>query len=130
VNGDVYVDECIDGSELIPIMNAKYGAWGWTLMQDGAPAHTKGSTMDYLTTYCNVLANWPSGSPDLNPIENLWAIIKRRISEIGATTIEELERIINDVWYSLPADLLENLVASMPARLQATLDADGGHNGY
>jgi transposase len=57
--------------------------------------------MEYLTTYCDVIEDWPSGSPDLNPIENVWARIKARISEIGAETIDDLIQAIIDVWNCL-----------------------------
>jgi hypothetical protein len=48
IDGDSYVDECIDQSGLICDMNQLYGPFQWTLMQDGAPAHTKASTLEYL----------------------------------------------------------------------------------
>jgi hypothetical protein len=71
INAIEYVDQCIDSSGLIPEMNAAYGINEWFLVQDGATCHTAEQTMDYLRSYCNVLENWRSGSPDFNPIENL-----------------------------------------------------------
>jgi hypothetical protein len=130
VDGAVYVDDCIDASGLILDMDTEYGKWNWTLMQDGASAHTAEPTLAYLRLFCNILEPWPSGSPDLNPIENLWAIMKRRISEVGAQTIDELRIIINAVWDSVTADEVAALINSMPTRLLATARAQGGRNGY
>jgi hypothetical protein len=130
VDAETYVDDCIDQSGLIPEMDKKYGKWKWTLMQDGASAHTAASTMEYLKLYCNVLEAWPSGSPDLNPIENFWSIMKRRISEVGADTLEQLSEIIMAVWESVTPALISGLVGSMPRRLLATERAGGGGSGY
>ena len=58
-------------------------------------------TLDYLRDFCKVLDNWPPGSPDLNPIENLWAIIKKRIEDHNKCSLEELKHLILENWSAI-----------------------------
>ena len=55
-------------------------------MHDNAPSHAAKLTSDILATVslkCEKLMTWPACSPDLNPIKNMWAMLKRRIYESG-----------------------------------------------
>ena len=125
-----YVDDLIDGSGLIPEMNTIYGIRNWVFMQDGATAHTCKETIDYLKTYVNILDDWPAMSPDLNPIENLWAIMKRKVYELKPKTIDELCAAIFEVWESISSEMLKNLANSMQDRLQQVIANNGGHTNY
>ena len=68
------------------------------------------------------LLKWPGNSPDMNPIENLWAILKQKIRLLKPKTKEALIRAIIKVWfYQIPEITLKNLVDSMPHRIEAKL---------
>jgi hypothetical protein len=75
---------------------------------------------------------WPSQSPDLNPIEHLWAIIKRRLNEYdrAPTGMIELWERIQEQWNKITPDECLRLIDSMPRRVQAVLKAKGGWTDY
>ena len=74
--------------------------------------------------------DWPSMSPDLNPIEHLWGIIKRKVEVHKISNICQLRDVVMEEWKSIPVATCEALVNSMPRRVKAVLDNDGGHTKY
>jgi transposase len=76
---------------------------------------------------------WPPNSPDLNPIENTWALLKRaltkRFSKLQRRphSAVELFEAAKEEWNSIPQETLDAWINRMPERIQAVLDADGGH---
>ena len=69
--------------------------------------------------------DWPSQSPDLNPIENLWTMLDRAAVDRQPRNDQELFAVLQEAWNALSPDLLASLVDSMPRRCQAVLDARG-----
>jgi hypothetical protein len=71
--------------------------------------------------------DWPAQFPDLNPIEHLWALVKRRINEYETppSGMEELWTQIKTVWYDIDAEQCARLIESMPRRIEAVLAAKG-----
>ena len=74
--------------------------------------------------------DWPSMSPDLNPIEHLWGILKRKMEVHKVSNIRQLRDVVMEEWRSIPVATCEALVNSMPRRVKAVLDNDGGHTKY
>ncbi len=69
--------------------------------------------------------DFPSYSPDLNPIENLWADLKRRIELHNCNNVDELKKVIENEWFDTPEDLCARLVDSMPIRCKAVVTNKG-----
>ena len=74
--------------------------------------------------------DWPSMSPDLNPIEHLWGILKRKVEECKVSNIDHLRDVVMEEWKRTPVATYEALVNSMPKRVKAVLENDGGHTKY
>lgn len=74
--------------------------------------------------------DWPSQSPDLNPIENLWSILDHQLKARAPNNTEKLFNILKKGFYVLPVELLDKLVCSMPDRIAACITAKGGMTKY
>ncbi len=74
--------------------------------------------------------DWPSMSPDLNPIEHLWGIRKRKVEERKVSNIHQLRDVVMEEWKRTPVATCEALVNSMPKRVKAVLENNGGHTKY
>ena len=95
------------------------------LMQDGAPSHTAKVTMEFFKENKVEVLPWAPYSPDWNPIENLWSILKRKMTSSCFDTKDELIDEMFDAWNSIEQDTLNNLAASFEKRLRTTVTRGG-----
>lgn len=98
--------------------------------QDNAPAHKSRSTMQYFEDNELQLLPWPPQSPDLNPCENLWSLMKARLEDQVIHGMVELEAATEQVFENVDVNYMHQLVASMPRRIQAVITARGGTTIY
>jgi len=98
--------------------------------QDGAPCHKAKLVMNWLGSQNVNILDWPGQSPDLNPIENLWATIKERVAAEHPTSVTSLQAIIEQVWCSVSIEECQKLCDSMPHRIQAVIHSKGRHSKY
>ena len=98
----------------------------FVLQLDGETAMNAGNGMDYLESKgIRVLVGWPARSPDLSGIENMWAIVQKRVDSHGPEGIDELWQFVKQEWDAIPASEVEALVASFPRRCKRCI-AGGG----
>jgi hypothetical protein len=89
---------------------------------------------DLLTELGLLVMEWTLYSPDLNPIENIWALLKRKIYEIeprlrghlpkNEATRQLLEDTAREAWKQLDMDMFESLATAMPHRIEAVIEAE------
>ena len=98
-------------------------------MEDGAPAHRAKATKAVHDLNGIPKFIWPAQSPDLNPIENVWNLLKTRMNKQNPrpTTEEDVRAAIIREWDDVSVQYIRSLVDSMPIRLAAVRAAGGGH---
>jgi hypothetical protein len=76
----------------------------------------------------------PPNLPDLNPIENVWAMLKRRTStrfdEELPRNIEDLVRMTQEEWKKLDWKKVDEMIDAMPRRIEAVINANGERTKY
>ena len=112
----------------------------FVFMHDNAPCHKAKEVVEFLAQYHVPVMKWPAQSPDLNPIENLWVALKeafhKRFLELFSHPSKSLEakyrysEVLQEVWYNQGMELIKALIESMPERVQAVLEANGGWTKY
>lgn len=106
-----------------------YGDHYW-LQDDNAPCHRARIVENWKEDNDVRCLQWPPQSPDLNPIETLWSDVKCVLRNRHSRNMGELERNVKEIWNAIPRDRCSRLVRSMPRRIQAVIDAHGGHTKY
>ena len=109
-----------------------FGERAYVLLHDGAPAHRARATQSWLEENgVSETKDFSPNYPDLNIIENVWAIMKRNM--YGHRLIyntSSLKLAVKRYWNKIDLSQIRVLVASMPRRIKACIDAEGGSTKY
>ena len=103
---------------MIPSAEDLYGDSDFIFQQDLDPAHTARSTKTWFDAHGITVLDWPANSPDLN-------IIKRKMRDTRPKTKDELIASIKGIWASITPSQCHRLIASMPRRIEAVIEAKG-----
>ncbi len=83
---------------MIPSAEKLYGDADLIFQRDVAPAHTAQSTKSWFNDHGVTVLDWPANSPDLNPIENIWGFVKRKMRDTRPNNVDDLKAVIKATW--------------------------------
>jgi len=113
------------GKNVMPsVMKPKLGRHR-TFQQVNDPRHTSKSTKARFQKKKWKILEWPSQSPDLSPIGNLWWDLKKAVSKRTPKNMTELEAIAHEQWAQIPQERCQQLVSGSASRLQQVMTATG-----
>ncbi len=98
VNAAIYQD--ILEHFMLPSADKLYGDDDFIFQQDFTPAHTAKGTKSWFNEHGATVLDWLANSPDLNPIENLWGIVKRKMRDTRPNNADELKATVKETWAS------------------------------
>ena len=100
------------------------------IIRDNASYHCSQQTKEWIKNKVKEILDWPPNSPDLNPIENVWGIIKRELQKENISKRSILINRIKEIYENIPYKYIENIVESFVTRLQRCIDLEGDRTGY
>ena len=131
INSVVYRDQVLLGPLKTFVDESRSEGFNPIVMEDNAPVH-KGACNEPRKMLKWVTYEHPPNSPDLNPIEHIWAYIKDQITRYHShiTSQAEMRRVVQEMWDNFRDAQWDGLIASMPARMKAVIAAKGGPTRY
>lgn len=127
VDGEVYLK--LIQEQLVPQANALYGQEVWIFQQDNWGPHKKSFVIDYFLNNNIQLVDHPAQSPDLNPIESIWSMMKKRVyDELAVKGYKKAALIesIQKIWRSLPNTLVRKTVLHLRKVCEEVIKNRGG----
>jgi hypothetical protein len=132
-NMDAALMKATLSTELIASAKLHYNgdaAEPWHLLHDNDKKFKSNLVTAWLHNAGVSTLEFPPYSPDLNPIENLWHVVQRKVDNHACETREELEAALGKEWAALDPQLCRTLARSMPDRIAAVIEAEGWHTKY
>ena len=131
MNTESYISDVIT-RRVLPQMSETFPDGGGVFQQDNAPCHVSKRTKEFFRNHNVALLDWPPQSPDCSPIENLWALVKRKLAKLDCKNKNDLICAFIRVWNRDPEinELCKTLADSMIHRVNAVIEARGDSIDY
>ena len=126
MNSNGYVD--VLRQHILPLSNQLGDpSADWIYMDDNATCHRSLVTNPFKTQAGIRTLKWPARSPDLNPIENVWSLLKRRVrrSIRSGDDLSRLEALLRQEWDRLSQEVINRLIESMSSRIRQVIELSG-----
>ncbi|KAM7281693.1 hypothetical protein ISCGN_006159, partial [Ixodes scapularis] len=120
--------------ELMPYaLDGPFPDGAYLLQHDRSPVHTARRVDALLEDRGVCQLPWPPNGADMNPIENVWGLMKTRLASqnLGSATADALWSAISQEWEALRehTEIVASLYDSMPRRLEEVISVDGNFTG-
>jgi hypothetical protein len=105
-----------------------YNAQNWLLQEDGDPSHgmkKSGLSQHLKDQYWVENLTHPPQSPDLNPMEGVWNILKQRIRRRIWNSMEELKEALQEEWSKITIEEVRARIKDMPERCELLVKTSG-----
>ena len=119
-----YYRQILEENLLVSIQQLGLGT-NFIFMYDNDPKHTSALAKDWLRNNGLQVMQWPSSSPDLNPIEHLCNVLEDRVKKYHSKNQIELALHLMEEWNKTELSVLEKLVDSVSSRLNERIKLKG-----
>ena len=129
MNSEFYVE--MIGNFFLPEANSVYGD-NFLLQQDNASVHRSKFSMETFEDWGIKIFNFPTKSPDLSPIENMWSLLSQRVYNHGRTykNLKDLKNSLTTEWNQIDQKMVKKLINSMPIRMKEVIQTKGDATHY
>jgi hypothetical protein len=105
---------------------------GARVMEDRAPIHTSMVVKRFRDANSLETIPHPAQSPDVNPIEHVWKLLKTRVNNClhRPRNVDDLREALLEEWEKIDQESINQLIESMPDHVEAVLQARGGSTRY
>ena len=108
-----------------------HGSNKWVLVQDNDPKHKSAQSQKILDILApDRIKDWPSNSPDINPIEDVWSMMDYELQLKPPKNIRTLKSTLRKAWAELDVSKVTASIQSLPKRLNECIQLEGQRTSY